>query len=210
MTANRDEHHDRRQRRELQHPYRAWDRMIAPFRHIGRRQRLLSPPLARSLSQDGPDCSPAPEIVTTLQSTEPVADEDDVNQNEGVLPEAIGATMEVDTAQSLTNDSLSDSDMIANMTALDQHEPCATPHHVDSNCETDQAITRELSVLNEELINCGNDNHDREGTYQIIHQENHVEAIVPPTNRTDEELVRREDPMEEETVRQEDIVEEEM
>lgn len=92
MTVNRDEHHDRRQRRELQHPYGAWDRIIAPFRQI-RRQRLLSPPLARSLSQDGPDSSPAPKIVTTLQGTEPVADEEDVNQNEAALPEAIGGTM---------------------------------------------------------------------------------------------------------------------
>jgi hypothetical protein len=63
MTANRDEHHDRKQRRELQHPYRAWDLMIAPFRHIRRRQRLLSPRRARSLSWDGPDSSPAPQIV---------------------------------------------------------------------------------------------------------------------------------------------------
>jgi hypothetical protein len=63
-------------------------------------------------------------IFTTLQSTEPVANEDDGNENKAALPEAIGATMvdqtfisqgfqAVDTAQSLANDNVSDSDMIA-------------------------------------------------------------------------------------------------
>jgi hypothetical protein len=66
-----------------------------------------------------------------------------------------------------------------------------------------------MSVPNEEYFNCDNDSHDREDAYQTIHQEDLVEAIVPQTNRADEELVWREDPMEEETVRQEDLMEEE-
>jgi Zn ribbon nucleic-acid-binding protein len=76
--------------------------------------------------------------------------------------------------------------------------------------QTDQAVTRELSVPNEESVNCGNDSHDHEEAYQTIHQEDLVDAIVPQTNRADEERVWREDLMEEETVQQEDIVEEEM
>lgn len=66
--------------------------------------------------------------------------------------------------------------------------------------QTDQAVTRELSVPNEELISCGNDNHNREGAYQTIHQEDPME----------EETVRQEDIVHAEMIHQEDLIEEEL
>jgi hypothetical protein len=64
MTADRGTLEDKRKQHRqlhLHHPYRTWDRMIAPFRFIGRRQHSLSPRTVRSLSLNGPDGSPSPE-----------------------------------------------------------------------------------------------------------------------------------------------------
>lgn len=122
MTADRGTLEDERKQHcqlHLHHPYRTWDQMIAPFRLIGHHQHSPSPRTVRSPSLNGPDGSPSPEnsmvhhqqvdltlvhifcvddceigwYFPILQSTEPEANEGDVNENEVTLHEEVGVTM---------------------------------------------------------------------------------------------------------------------